>query len=100
MKPYILFFVAFTALASCDVRRRDRISDDVGVKEEKTERASVIIKEKAEKDSLDKLAVFLKDKETAIKTALLDNDLTDVTHPFFKINELQFSEFATAIDSS
>ena len=26
--------------------------------------------------------------------------LTDVTHPFFKINELQFSEFATAIDSS
>ncbi len=26
--------------------------------------------------------------------------LTDVTHPFFKINELQFSEFATVIDSS
>ena len=26
--------------------------------------------------------------------------IADVTHPFFKINELQFSEFATAIDSS
>jgi hypothetical protein len=28
------------------------------------------------------------------------NRVTDVTHPFFKINELRFSEFATAIDSS
>jgi hypothetical protein len=28
------------------------------------------------------------------------SSLTDVTHPFFKINELQFSEFATTIDSS
>jgi hypothetical protein len=64
MKRYILFFVALTALASCDVRRRDRISDDVGIKEEKTERASVIVKEKAVKDSLDKLAVFLKDSTT------------------------------------
>jgi hypothetical protein len=30
-----------------------------------------------------------------------DSDfLPDVTHPFFKINELQLSEFATFIDSS
>ena len=42
---------------------------------------------------------FMSDRRFSLRLFSL-NELTNVTHPSFKINELQFSEFATATDSS
>ncbi|MFI3190857.1 hypothetical protein BCS42_16810 [Crenothrix sp. D3] len=55
---------------------------------------------KAEKNRVERQTAKT-EKRTARETIQPSSTkITDVTHSFFKINELQFSEFATAIDSS
>jgi hypothetical protein len=64
MKTYILFFVALVAFASCDVRRRDKVSDEAGIREEKAAKEAELIRKRVVNDSLDKVAAFLKDSTT------------------------------------
>ncbi len=64
MKNYLLFFFAAVTLVSCDVRRRDRVSDEAGIREEKAERDAELQRKQFVNDSLDKVAAFLKDSTT------------------------------------
>lgn len=64
MKTYIISFVALVSIASCDVRRRDKISDEAGMRQEKLDKETELQRKRVVNDSLDKLAAFLKDSTT------------------------------------
>ena len=51
MKKYLLFFITAAVFISCDVRRRDKIADDISVKEEKDKKQLAEKIEAALKDS-------------------------------------------------
>ncbi len=51
MKKSILFFVAAASFTGCDVRRNDKITDDIGLKEEKEKKELAHRREEAMKDS-------------------------------------------------
>lgn len=64
MKRYILSLFAVTALISCDVRRKDKIADESGLREEKAQKDFEVFRKKTVADSLEKVAAFLKDTTT------------------------------------
>jgi hypothetical protein len=64
MKKYLLFFITAAVFISCDVRRKDKIADDITERQEKIQKEELKKHEAATKDSLQRIATLMKDPTT------------------------------------
>ena len=75
MKHYLFILAVCASIISCDVRRKDKVSDDLAVKAEAIK-----------KDSLQKIQVALQDSTQV--------ELIDTVHQFGTIKEGEIAEFS------